>query len=244
MKTEKIWSETQQKWVKVVELWSEEEEKWRKEIVDYTYVINDDLDNNIQFQGIVLEDGRQKLYFIDRPWIAKSYYKKIIINPAKFSMRPSYERTYEVITSEGKRGLYITKNLFKNKPELIVPEEFDMIRTTSMAIGVRKGEKSGLYSYEGKIIVPIEYSRIITGEKVVIVLKNEVRPNESKYAIFGDKEIGLQGGREDGICGVYSYDGKHILEDEYFKIEEKLTGIKAWVDEKNYKMFSFEGEEM
>ena len=224
MKTEKIWSETQQKWVKVVKLWSEEEENWRKEIVDYTYVTSVD---DIQFQGIVLEDGRKKLYFNDWPWITKSYYKEIIINPTRFSGRPAGERTYEVITSEGKRGLYISKNFFKNKPELIVPEEFNMIRTTSMAIGVRKGEKSGLYSYEGKIIVPIEYSRIITGKKVVIVLKNVVEPYENKYAIFGDKDIGLQGGREEGICGVYSYEGKHILEDEYFKIEEKLTGIKA-----------------
>ena len=96
------------------------------------------------------------------------------------------------------------------------------------------------------MIVPIEYSRIITGKKVVIVIKNEVEHWEDKYAIFGDKDLGLSGSsrKEEGIFGVYSYDGKRILEDIYVKIEEKSTGIKAWVDEKNYKMFSYDGDEI
>lgn len=241
MKEEKIWSEMQKKWITVVELWSKEENRRRKEIVDFTYVIEVD---DEQFQGISLEDGRTKVYLSGFPWIADKWYKEITINSTRFSGRPVGERTYEVMTTEGKRGLYISTNFFREHPKLIVSEEFDMIRTTSMAIGVRKDGESGLYSYEGKIIVPIEYSRIITGKRVVIVIKNEVKSWENKYAIFGDKDIGLSAGKATGICGVYSYDGKHILEDVYFKIEEKLTGIRAWVDERNYKMFSYDGEEM
>lgn len=243
MKEEKIWSEIQNKWITVVELWSAEEKRWRKEIVDYTYGIGVD---DEQFQGVSLGDGRKKVYHNDFPLIADKWYKEITINSKRFSGRPVEERTYEVMTTEGKKGLYISTNFFIKDPKLIVPEEFDMIRTTSMAIGVRKDGKSGLYSYEGKIIVPIEYSRIITGKRIVIVLKNEVEPWEDKYAIFGDKDLGLSGGSKtkEAIYGAYSYDGKHILEDVYFKIEEELTGIKAWVDERNYKMFSYDGEEM
>ncbi len=243
MKEEKIWSEERKKWITVVELWSEEEKQWRKEIVDYTYGIGVD---DKQFQGVALRDGRVKVYHNGKPWIADKWYKKITINSTQFSGRPVGERTYEVMTTEGKKGLYISTVFPMRAPKQIIPAEFDMIRTTSMAIGVRKDGKSGLYSYEGKMIVPIEYSRIITGKKAVIVVINEVEPWEDKYAIFGDKDLGLSGSsrKEEGICGAYSYDGRHILEDIYFKIEEESTGIKAWIDEKNYKMFSYDGEEM
>ncbi|MCI8618034.1 MAG: hypothetical protein HFJ60_07375 [Clostridia bacterium] len=244
MKVEKVWSEERKEWIAVVELWSEEEKEWRKEIVNYIYGIGVD---DEQFQGVTLSDGRVKVYHNGLPWIADKWYKEITINSTQFSRRPIGERTYEVMTTEGKKGLYISTVFPMRDPKQIIPAEFDMIRTTSMAIGVRKDGKSGLYSYEGKIIVPIEYSRIITGKKVIVVIKNEVEPWEDKYAIFGDKDIGLaalSSRKSEGIYGVYSYDGKHILEDIYVKIEEKSTGIKAWVDEKNYKMFSYDGEEM
>ena len=239
MEKEKVWSEERQEYVTVVKLWSEEEREWRKEIVDLTYCTEVDGE---QFQGVMLSDGRMKIYHNSSPWIADKWYKKVDIKSNNFSGRPPSETRYEVTNTEGKKGLYLATDFFLREPKQIVPEEFDMIRTTSMAIGVRKDGKSGLYSYEGEIIVPIEYSRIITGEKAIIVIQNEVESWENKYAIFGDKSMGLS--KDKGICGVYSYDGKHIIDDVYVKIEERSIGIKAWVDEKNYKMFSYDGEEI
>lgn len=226
--------------MKKARIWSEERQEWVDEIFDDVWCYQVDRE---QFQLCISNEG-VKLYQNGYPQIADKWYKKITVNSTEFTRRPVGERTCEVINQNGRKGLYIYRNYSSHKPELIVPEDFNMIRTTSKGIGVRNDEGCGLYSYEGRMIVPTKYSCIITGRKIVYAIKTDVRPREDKYEIFGDEPIGLNLYYCNSIYGAYSYDGEHIIEDKFHKLEELECGIKAWLDEENYKVFYYNGKEV
>lgn len=157
----------------------------------------------------------------------------------------SCKRTF-IIEKDGKKGVFSLAGV-----EIIPFDNYDYINEQLYAIGISKDHKIGAYSYDGKLIIPTIYDRLVfTKEgisskfgflkKGLYSYKGEtIIPDD--YTICYEIDFGIICSDKNGLYGVYSYDGDIVIPFEYDSLSEYKKCILAEKDGK-CGMLSYTGK--
>lgn len=105
--------------------------------------------------------------------------------------------------------------LYKNEQEILPPEFLNIIYYREVVIVTHKNYKMSIYFIDINKLTE-EYDDILLHEKIIIVELNKKK-------------------------GAFSYEGKCLLDTQYFKIEVKNHFIVVFIQENKQGLFSYEG---